>query len=77
MERNQVVQTFTEVLGRREITFAEGLNLVADSELDSYDLVSIILELEELLDLSFDDDTQMLFGAGDLSRICDHISELT
>lgn len=76
MERNEVVKTFSEVLERRGVAFAEGLNLIEDGEMDSYDLVSIILELEELMDISFDDDTQTLFGAGDLSRICDRICNL-
>ena len=76
MDRAEVVQTLTEVLERRGVAYSEGLKLVEDSEMDSYDLVGVILELEDLMDLTFDDDTQMLFGDASLSKICDRICSL-
>ncbi len=76
MDRVEVVRTFTEVLERRGVTFSEGLKLVEDSEMDSYELVGVILELEDLLDVTFDDDTQMLFGEASLAKICDRICSL-
>jgi len=76
LDRAEVVQTLTEVLERRGVAYSEGLKLVEDSEMDSYDLVGVILELEDLMDLTFDDDTQMLFGDASLSKICDRICSL-
>ncbi len=76
MERTEVVQAFTEVLERRGVAYAEPLRLVEDAEMDSYDLVSVILELEELVDVAFDDDTQMLFSEASLAKITDEICRL-
>ena len=76
MDRIEVVQVLTEVLQRRGVDFAERLKLAEDTEMDSYDLVGVILEMEELMDVAFDDDTQMLFGEAPLSKICDRLSSL-
>jgi acyl carrier protein len=76
VERIDVVQAFTEALDRRGVVYAENLKLVEDAGMDSYDLVSVILEMEEVMDVAIDDDTQMLFSEASLSNICDRLSSL-
>jgi acyl carrier protein len=76
VNRTEIVQALTEILEQKGLVFAENMTILEDTELDSYALVSIILEMEEAMNVTFDDDTQILFGESPLSKICDHLSTL-
>jgi acyl carrier protein len=70
MNEAGIIDALTAALKRRGKTYAPDARLVQDFGMDSYALVGLILEMEELTGIEFDDNAQILFVDCTLSEIC-------
>jgi acyl carrier protein len=76
MDRGTIEQALAEALDRRGIKYNSALVLQTDTEMDSYEIVRFIIEVEDELGAEFDDDTQMGFVTLSMGELCEALCKL-
>ena len=75
MSAERIEAVIAEALALRNLSFTREARLIADLGMDSYDVVSLIIEIEAVLDTEFDEDTQVFFIEGSLGEISDRLAQ--
>jgi len=75
MGAERIEAVIAEALALRNLSFDREARLIADLGMDSYDVVSLIIEIEAVLDTEFDEDTQVFFIEGSLGEISDRLAQ--
>ena len=74
MAAERIEAVIAQALALRKLRYTPDSRLIADLGMDSYDVVSLIIEIEAMLDTEFDEDTQVFFIEGSLGQICERLA---
>jgi acyl carrier protein len=74
MDASQIEALIGQALALRNVRFTRDSRLIADLGLDSYDVVSLIIEIESQLGTELDDEVQAVFVQGTVGEICKRLA---
>jgi acyl carrier protein len=75
MTRGEIAKAFDTLLTVRGFRFSPGCRLVEDLGMDSQALVSLVLDVEGVLERELNDNTLSLFIECTLGQICTHLAK--
>jgi acyl carrier protein len=74
MDASQIEGVIGQALALRNRRFDRDMRLIADLGMDSYDVVSLIIEIESVLGTELDDEHQALFVQATIGEICQRLA---
>jgi acyl carrier protein len=74
MDAGRIEALIGEALALRKFRFTRNSRLIADLGMDSYDVVSLIIELEAVLGTELDEEVQAVFVQGTIGEICQRLA---
>jgi|HubBroStandDraft_4_1064222.scaffolds.fasta_scaffold772853_2 acyl carrier protein len=75
MSKAEVAEVLTSALALRNLPFRAEGRLIDDLGMDSYDVVSLIIEVEAAFNAEFDEEIHVLFAEATMGEICARLAQ--
>ena len=75
MSKAEVAGVLASALALRNLPFRAEGRLMDDLGMDSYDVVSLIIEVEAAFNAEFDEEIQVLFAEATMGEICARLAQ--